>query len=99
MKIILVIALSFVLIACSGIRKSPQGFTTHAESIRVLGFAFPEDDKLVAHNLVPAGAEIVTATSSPADWTSVLGVIGNVLWIGHTQISGTHKGTNSCSGK
>lgn len=75
---------------CSGVRTSPAGtFTTHAESFRVLGYAIPGDDKARAHELIPAGSTIHTIESTPADWTSVVGVIGNLFWINGTRISGT----------
>ena len=69
-------------------RKTSQNFTTHAESVRIFGYPIPEDDKVAAHALVPAGAQITDVASTPADWTSLVGVFGNILWIHGTQISG-----------
>ncbi len=74
---------------CSGIRKTDSTFMTHAESIRIVGYSIPGNDQERAKELVPAGANIVTVQSTPADWTSVVGIIGNILWINATQISGT----------
>lgn len=80
---------ALVLSGCSGIRKTDSSFTTHAESFRIVGYSIPGDDQARARALVPANANIVSMESTPADWTSVLGVIGNILWIHHSEISGT----------
>jgi hypothetical protein len=87
------LGLSFVLLfglsACSGVRHSGKTFSVHAESIKILGYSIPGDDQARANELVPEGAKIETVTVSPADWTSVLGFIGNFLWIAQTNITGT----------
>ena len=92
MKKFIILISTLVLLAssgCSGIRKNGNSFTTHAESIRILGFQIPENDQEKAISLVPNGAKIDTQTTTPTDWTSLIGVISNILWIGQTQISGT----------
>ena len=70
-------------------RTSDKAFYTHAESIRVLGYAIPGDDQARAHALVPAGATITSVHSTPADWTSVIGIIQNILWINGSEVAGT----------
>ena len=77
------------LVGCSGMRKTDSTFYTHAEAFRIVGFAIPEDDQVVARRLVPPDAKIETILSTPADWKSVVGVIGNIFWIHSTRISGT----------
>lgn len=78
-----------LLCACSGIRQTNNTFSTHAESFRVLGFPIPEDDQAKARSLVPQSAEIVSVHTTPADWTSLVGVLGNLFWFHQTNISGT----------
>ena len=78
-----------VITGCSGMRETNNQFSTHAESIRILGYAIPEDDQAAARALVPKGATITDVQSTPADWHSVVGFIGNLLWINQTVVSGT----------
>jgi hypothetical protein len=74
--------------ACTGIRKSGDQFTAHAESFNILGFQIPKDDYSSAMKQVPAGAEIHTVASVPSDWTSFFGGLNRIIGIGQTQISG-----------
>lgn len=69
-------------------RKTDKTFYVHAESFRMLGYSIPDNDQKRAFELVPPGATVKTVLSDPADWSSVLGIIGNVLWIHATQVSG-----------
>jgi hypothetical protein len=80
-----------LLSGCAGIRETNNQFTTHAECFRFIGNAIPADDQAAARALVPAGAKvkITNLGSTPADWTSVLGIIGNVIGFHSTTISGT----------
>lgn len=87
--LLFVLSIMVVCSGCSGIRKSDNAFYTHAESFRVLGYSIPGDDQARARMLVPADAQIVSVRSTPADWTSVIGIIGNILWIHETEIGGT----------
>ena len=89
LRMITIALLAASLTACSGVRTNGNVFTTHAESIRVLGWQIPDKDQDQALALVPAGGKIDTQISSPADWTSVIGIINNILGIGQTTISGT----------
>jgi hypothetical protein len=76
---------------CSGMRQANGQFTVHAESFRIFGFAIPEDDQEVAAKLTAEkfpGAMQVTSYSTPADWTSFWGVLGNILSFHGTTISG-----------
>lgn len=87
-KIIALLILAASMTACSGIRRSGDQFTTHAEAFNLLGLQIPEDDYMAAMKHVPAGAEIHTVGASPNDWTSVLGGLGKILGFSQTQISG-----------
>ncbi len=77
--------------SCSGMRKTGDQFTTHAEAINLVGFHIPECDYTKAKSLVPQGSTIYTVTSTPTDWTSVLGVLNNIVGVSQTQISGSSK--------
>ncbi len=85
----LLISLIFMLMSCSGMRQTENTFYTHAESFRILGFPIPEDDQAAARALVPAGAKITTVNSTPADWKSFWGFIGNLFSFHITEVSGT----------
>lgn len=71
-----------------GIRQTKTTFASHAESFRFFGIPIPEDDQLAARRLVPDGATIVSEHSTPADWTSFVGFIGNIFWFHQTSIAG-----------
>jgi hypothetical protein len=88
-KLLTLVVFIIALNACSGFRKTDKNFYSHAESIRLLGYSIPADDQIRARELVPADATITSVRTTPADWTSVLGILGNVLWIAQTEISGT----------
>jgi len=89
MKFCLLAAVALLVSGCSGMRKTGSTFSTHAESIRVLGMAIPGDDQAAAKKLVPVNGKIETISSTPADWTSIIGIIGNILWFHRTRITGT----------
>ena len=89
LKNVILCASLISLAACSGIRTSGNSFTTHAESFRLLGMQIPENDQAKALSLVPAGAKIDTQATTPTDWTSLVGVLSNIIWFGGTQVSGT----------
>jgi hypothetical protein len=74
---------------CAGIRQTNNQFTTHAECFRVIGIPIPADDQAAARALVPKGATITDVTSTPADWDSFWGFIGNLFWFHQTTVSGT----------
>lgn len=86
--LVAILLTSSTAIGCSGMRTSESTFETHAESFRFFGYVIPEDDQARAKQLVPAGATIVNIDSSPADWDSVIGFIGNLFWFGSTDITG-----------
>ena len=77
--------------SCSGFREANGHFTVHAESFRLFGFAIPACDQDVATKLAAEqfpGATIITQGSTPADWTSLWGVLGNIMSFNCTVISG-----------
>ena len=76
---------------CSGMRRTGDTFVAHAESFRILGMELPKDDQQAALDQVPPGANITNVSSSAADWTSFVGVLGNIIGIHSTQIGGTVK--------
>jgi hypothetical protein len=90
-KILLLTLTTTLLSSCAGIRETNNQFTTHAESFRFFGNVVPEDDQAAARALVPNGpnVKITSIHSTPADWTSVRGVIGNIIGLHSTTISGT----------
>lgn len=90
-KSILVVALFALVgsIGCAGVRQTNTNFSAHAESFRIFGVVLPADDMAAAAAQVPAGATVTSVSSTPADWTSVLGAIGNVLGFHQTRIAGT----------
>jgi hypothetical protein len=78
-----------LLSGCAGLRETNNQFSTHAECFRVVGYPIPADDQAAARNLVPKNAKITTIASTPADWTSLLGGLGNLFGFHMTTVSGT----------
>ena len=79
--------------ACAGVRQTNDWFSVHAESVRVLGFSIPCDDRDAAWDKLKeevgdVDRDSITVLSSASDWTSVTGVLGKVLWIRRTTITG-----------
>jgi hypothetical protein len=72
-----------------GVRTQDDQTTVHAESFHLFGLTIPDDDQNMAWEKVPDGVEIRTVSSDPLDWTSVVGVITNILGFTSTQISYT----------
>ncbi len=87
-----VVCLSALLATgCSGFREANGHFTVHAESFRIFGFAIPGDDQEAAAKLAAEkfpNATIYTQHSTPADWTSFWGVLGNIIGFHTTVVSG-----------
>jgi len=85
------IIMASLLAGCAGIRETNNQFTAHAECFRFIGNAIPADDQAAARALVPQGSKvnITNLQSTPADWTSILGGIGNIIGFHSTTISGT----------
>ncbi|MEM7168185.1 MAG: hypothetical protein AAF581_22245 [Planctomycetota bacterium] len=78
-------------VGCVGVRMSEQDATVHAECFRIFGFAIPKDDQTEARRVWEdkCGDYVETTTySTAADWTSVCGVLGNIMGFHHTVISG-----------
>ena len=88
-KLTALLVLASLSASCSGLRETDDGFSAHAESFRIVGFAIPGEDDAAAMALVPEGATITTVHSSPADWTSFFGVLNNILGFSVTTVSGT----------
>ena len=90
-KILLLSITTAMFSSCAGIRETNNQFTTHAECIRFFGNAIPADDQAAARALVPNGpnVKITDVHSTSADWTSVFGVIGNIIGLHSTTVSGT----------
>lgn len=82
---------SLTLAGCSGMRQADGMYTVHAESFRIFGFAIPHDDQAAAAKLNAehfAKGTVVTSYSTPADWHSFWGVLGNIMGFHSTVISG-----------
>ncbi|MBT3339867.1 MAG: hypothetical protein HOM34_07235 [Planctomycetes bacterium] len=77
--------------SCAGVQVSDDTFSAHAEALVILGFELPGDEALAAEALVPEGAIVQTVYSSPDDWTSLLGVLNNILGVHYTIIGGSLK--------
>jgi hypothetical protein len=88
-KIAALLVILAVSSGCAGIRETNNQFTTHAECFRIVGIPIPEDDQAAARALVPKGATITDVSSTPADWKSFWGFIGNLFWFHQTTVSGT----------
>ena len=91
-KITALSVLACCLGACSGMQRTGDTFTVHAESLNLVGFQFPGGEYSKARSMVPAGADIHTVTSGPSDLTSVVGVFNRILGISYTEISGKASG-------
>ena len=81
----------FAATSCTGMRESNGFYTVHAESFRIFGFAIPSDDQEAAAKLHAQhfnGSTITSSCSTPADWTSFWGVLGNIFGFHGTVISG-----------
>ena len=91
-KVLVVLVAVSLLSACSGVRRTGDTVTTHAEAFHILGLTIPEDDQAKARSLVPAGTAIHTVYSSPSDWTSFWGFVTRILGFSTTQISGQTSG-------
>ena len=88
-KLILSVLLVAALTGCAGIRQTNTSFVTHAEAFRIAGIAIPGDDQAAAMALVPKGAHIENISSTPADWTSFWGGLGNIIGFHFTEVGGT----------
>jgi hypothetical protein len=76
---------------CTGFRTANGNYTVHAESFRIFGFCIPEDDQAAAAKLHAEkfpGSTVITTASTPADWTSFWGVLGNLFGFHSTIIAG-----------
>lgn len=82
---------SLTLAGCSGMRQADGMYTVHAESFRFFGISIPHDDQAAAAQMNAANFGTGTVTSShstPADWTSFCGILGNIFSFHSTVISG-----------
>lgn len=83
---------ALTLAGCSGMRQAEGQCTVHAESFRLFGFAIPHDDQAVAAKMAKEHlASQDTSMSTPADWTSFCGILGNIMGFHSTAISGKSK--------
>ena len=81
----------FLGTSCKGYREANGHFTVHAEAFRLFGLAIPSCDQDAATKLLAEkfpGATIYTQVSTPADWTSVVGVLSNIFGFSSTTIAG-----------
>lgn len=90
-KLIAAVAGVAMLTSCVGMRQAEGQFTVHAESFRFVGIAIPGDDQAAAAKMVQEqfpNATQISSSSTPADWTSFWGVLGNIIGLHQTVISG-----------
>jgi hypothetical protein len=83
---------TMTLAGCSGMRQANGHYTVHAECFRFFGIAIPACDQETAAKMHAEhfkGGNIITQGSTPADWTSFWGVLGNIFGFHSTVISGT----------
>lgn len=88
MKTIFFASSAFFLTACSGVTHNQEVFSSHAESVNLLGLQIPGNTMERAKALVPANSEIKTINSTPNDTSSVLGVINRIIGFDMVNISG-----------
>ena len=88
MKKSTIAALTLVALAssCAGTRTVGNKHIAHAEAFNIFGFQFPHDDQAAAWDMVPAGAEATTVSTSPRDWTSVIGALSSIFGFTSTQV-------------
>ena len=91
MKRSTVIGLSLLLAttSCMGVRDNARGTTVNTSSFNILGYQFPHHDYDAAWAEVPQGANVVSATASNNDWTSVRGVLTRILGFSFSQVTYT----------
>ena len=77
------------LCSCAGMRTTGSQTTVHAESFNLLGLQIPHNDHAKAWEMVPEGAEVVTAVSTPGDLGSLAGILARIFGFTGTQISYT----------
>ncbi|MBL8726397.1 MAG: hypothetical protein JNK49_20300 [Planctomycetes bacterium] len=83
---------ALALASCSGMRSAEGQATVHAESFRFFGIAIPHDDQAKAAQMAKEHlASQDTSMSTPADWTSFCGILGNIMGFHSTAISGKAK--------
>ncbi len=85
---------ALVSAGCSGTRSAGGYYTVHAESFRFFGLAIPGDDQAAAAKLQAEkypGATVTDSVSTPADWSSVFGVLNNLFGFSFTTICGQTK--------
>ena len=80
--------------SCVGSRTADGLYTVHAESLRLFGFAIPGDDQAAAAKYQAEkypGSTVTESSSTPADWISFWGILGNIIGLHRTEISGQTK--------
>ena len=90
-KLLLCTVVLSLTASCSGMRKSGDQYTVHAEAFNIVGFQIPECDYAKANSMIPKGASVHTVSTTSNDWTSVIGVINKIVGFSETQISGSTK--------
>lgn len=88
MKIIFFVFSVLFITACSGVTHNQEVFSSHAESVNLLGLQIPGNTMIRATALVPANSEIKTIKATPNDTSSVVGVINRIIGIDSVKISG-----------
>ena len=80
------------LAACSGVRTTGDSYSAHAENFNILFLQIPGGDTQErAMELVPAGSDVVTMTSTPKDTSSLIGFLNRLIGIDITFVNGSTK--------
>ena len=76
--------------SCAGTRTAEGGHTTsHATAFNIFGLPLIGNDYDAAWEQVPDGATVHSVGTSPRDWTSVPGILNNIMGVTSTQVSYT----------
>jgi hypothetical protein len=76
--------------SCAGTRTTADHTTSHAVAFNLFGLPLIGNDYDAAWEQVPAGATIHTVVTSPKDWTSLPGILNNIMGVTSTQVSYTN---------
>ena len=75
------------LASCAGTRENGDHVTAHAEAFNIFTFPLMGNDYDAAWENVPTGADIISVTSTPRDWTSLQGIFAQIMGVSSTQIT------------
>lgn len=78
-----------LLVSCAGVRTGKGTYVAHATAFHFFSFKIPADALEMAEEQVPANAKTKqTIAAAPSDWTSVSGILNNILSFNCAAIGG-----------